>query len=227
MLDRWGDNDGAWRLTRLSVELLRPVSLAPLRIIVEPRRQGRLIQLLDASLRDESDTEVLVARGLRIAVGDNGIDEESLPGPHPLARPDPDECERWSRDSGRPHGHSFSDAMDVRLIEGRPFDELGPAHVWLQLMTPIIVGEEIHPLDRAIVAADYANGMSNVVPFTTHRYLNADLTLALHRYPTGEWISLDATTNARDEGHGTAHGVLSDRTHPIGHTIQSLLIDAR
>lgn len=227
MLDRWDDNDGAWRLTRLSVELLRPVPVAPLRVRVEPRRQGRRMQVLDASLHDESDTEVLVARGLRVAVTNNGIDEESLPGPHAVAPPDPDECERWSRDSGRRYGHSFSDAMDVRLVEGRPFDELGPAHVWLQLMTPILVGEEIHPLDRAIVAADYANGMSNVVPFTTHRYLNADLTLALHRYPTGNWISLDATTNARKEGHGTAHGLLSDRTHPIGHTIQSLVIDAR
>lgn len=227
MLDEWDDNNGAWRLTRLSVELLRPVPVAPLRVRVEPRRQGRRIQVLDAALRDESGTEVLVARGLRVAVADNGIDEESLPAPDPVAAPDPDGCERWSRDSGRPRGHSFSDAMDVRLIEGRPFDELGPAHVWLRLMTPILVGEEIHPLDRAIVAADYANGMSNVVPFTTHRYVNADLTLALHRYPSGEWIALDATTHARREGHGTAHGVLSDRTGPIGHSIQSLVIDAR
>jgi len=69
--------------------------------------------------------------------------------------------------------------------------------------------------------------MSNVVPFTTHRYVNADLTLALHRYPTGEWVSLDATTRARSEGHGTAHALLTDRAHPIGHTIQSLVINAR
>ncbi len=227
LLDRWGDNDGSWRLTRLSIELLRPVPLAPLRIGIKPRRQGRRIQVLDAVLCDESDTEVLVARGLRVAVADNGIDEEALPGIHPLVLPDPDGCEHWSRDSGRPSGNSFSDAMDVRLIAGRPFDELGPAHVWLRLLSPIFVGEEIHPLDRAIVAADYANGMSNVVPFATHRYVNADLTLALHRFPTGEWISLDAVTHARREGHGTAHGVLSDRTHPIGHTIQSLVIDER
>lgn len=227
MLDRWGDSDGAWRLTRLSIEMLRPVPVAPLRIRVEPRRQGRRIQVLDAALHDAAGTEVLVARGLRVAVVDNGVDEDALPGPHRVAPPDPDHCERWSRDSGRPHGHSFSDAMEVRLIAGRPFDELGPAHVWLQLLTPILVGEDIHPLDRAIVAADYANGMSNVVPFTTHRYVNADLTLALHRYPTGEWISLDATTHARSDGHGTAHGMLSDRTQQVGHTIQSLVIDSR
>ncbi|MDX2378213.1 MAG: thioesterase family protein [Acidimicrobiia bacterium] len=174
-----------------------------------------------------NDTEVLVARGLRIAITDNGIDEESLLVSPTISRPDPDDCERWSRESGRPQGQSFSDAMDVRLITGRPFDELGPAHVWLRLTTPILVGEEIHPLDRAIVAGDYANGMSNVVPFTTHRYVNSDLTVALHRYPAGEWISLDASTHARRDGHGTAHGFLSDRTQPVGHTIQSLVIDSR
>ena len=70
MLDEWDDNNGAWRLTRLSVELLRPVPVAPLRVRVEPRRQGRRIQVLDAALRDESGTEVIVARGLRVAVAD-------------------------------------------------------------------------------------------------------------------------------------------------------------
>lgn len=227
MLDRWQNDDAEWRLTRLSVELLRPVPVAPLHISIEPRRIGRRIQVLDAVLNDENDTEVLVARGLRIGVADDGIDEESLPTPTAAPLPDPDDCERWSHDSGRPRGQSFSDAMDVRLVTGRPIDELGPAHVWLRLMTPILVGESIHPLDRAIVAGDYANGMSNVVPFTTHRYLNADLTLALHRYPTGEWISLDATTHARRDGHGTAHGILRDRNQPVGFTIQSLVIDSR
>lgn len=227
MLDRWQNSDGNWRLTRLTTELLRPVPLAPLRVEVEPRRSGRRIQVLDAAVIDDTDTEVLVARGLRVGLNDNGIDEDSLPTASLAERPAPDECEQWGRDSGRPHGHSFSDAMDVRLISGRPFDELGPAHVWLRLLVPILDGESIHPLDRAIVAADYANGMSNVVPFTTHRYVNADLTLALHRYPTGEWLSLDATTHARRQGHGTAHGELADRSAQVGHTIQSLVIDAR
>lgn len=62
--------------------------------------------------------------------------------------------------------------MEVRLITGRPFDEFGPAHVWLRFMVPLFSGEEIHPLDRAFVCGDYANGMSNVVSFKTHLYLD-------------------------------------------------------
>ncbi len=69
--------------------------------------------------------------------------------------------------------------------------------------------------------------MSNVVPFKTHRYLDAELTSAVHRYPEGDWVSLDATTHARRDGHGTASGILSDRVGPIGQTIQSLVIDQR
>ncbi len=227
LLDSWENDNKAWRLTRLSVELLRPVPLALLQVAIVPRRTGRRIQVLDAVVTDGHGTEVLVARGLRVGVVDNGIDEAQVPHPVPVDVPEPDQCEQWSRDSGRAFGESFSDAMDVRLIVGRPFDDLGPAHVWLRLDVPILAGEDTHPLDRLIVAGDYANGMSNVVSFSTHRYINADLTVAVHRYPDGEWISLDATTHARRLGHGTALGVLSDRSGQIGVTVQSLVIDAR
>jgi hypothetical protein len=203
------------------------VPVEPLLVSISPRRVGRRIQVLDAVLTDRGGTEVLIGRGLRVGVLDNGIDEAALPEPARAPIPAPEACEPWSRDSGRPQGESFSDAVEIRLIAGRPFDELGPAHVWLRLNVPILVGEDIHPLDRMIVAADYANGMSNVVPFATHRYINADLTVALHRYADGEWMSLDATTHARRAGHGTATGILADRIGPVGLAIQSLVIDAR
>jgi hypothetical protein len=226
LLDRWQNDDDRWCLTRLTVELLRPVPLAPLHVSISPRRSGKRIEVLDAVVTDQHDIEVLADRGLRVANVDNGIDETSLPHPAPVDVPPPERCERWSRDSGRATGESFSDAMDVRLIHGRPFDELRPAHVWLRLGVPIFAGEDIHPLDRLVVAGDYANGMSNVVSFASHRYINADLTAAIHRYPDGDWISLDATTHARRAGHGTAIGVLSDRNGCVATGIQSLVIDA-
>lgn len=227
VLDRWQNDDRQWQLSRLTGELLRPVPMTPLGVSVEARRLGRRIQVLDAALTDENGTEVFVARGLRVGVVDNGIDVDALGLDVVRSVPDPADCEYWTRETGRSDGESISDAMEVRLVEGRPFDEFGPAHVWLRLLVPLLCGEEIHPLDRAIVCADHANGMSNVVSFKTHLYLNADLTVALHRYPTGEWISLDAITRPSRNGNGTAHGTLSDAEGAFGLTVQSLVIDAR
>ena len=56
MIDRWENSDDQWRLTRLTVELLRPVPMAPLRVAIEPRRLGRRIQVLDAVLLDQTET---------------------------------------------------------------------------------------------------------------------------------------------------------------------------
>ena len=68
----------AFHLARLTVELVRPVPLVPLTVEIRETRPGRRIQLLDLVLRDEQDTELVYARGMRIARGDNGLDELSL-----------------------------------------------------------------------------------------------------------------------------------------------------
>ena len=68
----------AFHLARLTVELVRPVPLVPLTVEIRETRPGRRIQLLDLVLRDEQDTELVYARGMRIARGDNGLDESLL-----------------------------------------------------------------------------------------------------------------------------------------------------
>ena len=79
----------AFHLARLTVELVRPVPLVPLTVDIRETRPGRRIQLLDLVLRDEQDTELVYARGMRIARGDNGLDESLLdmPGPVAVGRP--------------------------------------------------------------------------------------------------------------------------------------------
>ena len=75
----------AFHLARLTVELVRPVPLVPLTVDIRETRPGRRIQLLDLVLRDDQDTELVYARGMRIARGDNGLDESLLDMPGPVA----------------------------------------------------------------------------------------------------------------------------------------------
>jgi acyl-CoA thioesterase len=80
---------------------------------------------------------------------------------------------------------------------------------------------------RVVAAADFGNGVSRVLDFTRHLFINPDLTVYLHRRPRGEWIALDAETFAGGNGVGLAQSRLFDRDGYVGTSLQALLLDAR
>jgi hypothetical protein len=82
-------------------------------------------------------------------------------------------------------------------------------------------------LARALVAADFGNGVSRVLDFESHLFVNTDLTVHLHREPAGEWVLLDARTRVEEAGTGLAWSALSDERGPIGIAAQSLFVAAR
>jgi len=218
--------DASWFLARLSVELVRPVPMAPLEVAITVRRPGRRVQLLDAVVTAPDGTEVLWARGLRLVQQDNGLDESQVPQPQREPTPPPGSYPIWTSELALPWP-AFSGAYEMRIVHGTPFSEPGPAAVWSRLLLPLIDGEPIHPLDRVITLADFPNGFGNAVPFEQYVYINPDLTVSLHRLPAGEWVLLDAHMYARSTGHGSSVGVLVDELGPIGTASQSLLITAR
>jgi len=218
--------DTPWFLARLTVELIRPVPTAPLRVEVEVRRPGRRVQLLDAVVTGPDGTEVLWARGLRLAQQGNGLDEATVALPELPSYPTPADSRPWAFDN--PMGwRTFGEAFELRLAAGTPFRELGPSAVWSRLRLPLLAGQPIHPLDRVLTLADFPNGFGNSVPFDRFAYINPDLTVSLHRLPEDDWVLLDAAMHARSLGHGTAGGPLVDERGVLGTTVQSLLISPR
>jgi hypothetical protein len=117
-------------------------------------------------------------------------------------------------------------AMEFRNVSGH-FAVPGPATAWLRLRVPVLAGEEPSPLQRVMAAADFGNGLSGILDFREYIYINPDLTVYLHRLPIGEWVCLEAVTDAGDKGVGIAQSRLWDGTGHIGRSIQSLLIDQR
>lgn len=218
--------DTTWFLGRLTVELIRPVPLAPLQVSVQVRRPGRRVQVLDAVVTDPDGTEVLWARGVRLAEQPNGLVEADVPHAPWLDLPTPDECTPSTFAELIPWP-TFGDAFEFRLAQGAPFLQLGPATVWSRLLVPLLADEPIHPLDRALTIADFPNGFANSVPFDRFIYINPDLNVSLHRLPDSDWVLLDAAMHPTAAGHGTSGGTLADERGPIGSCIQTLLIAAR
>jgi hypothetical protein len=114
--------------------------------------------------------------------------------------------------------------MEYRFVEGG-FLEIGPATVWLRMRGALVEGEQPSPLERLMVAADAGNGVSAVLDWREHLFINTELTVHVLRPPEGEWVGLDAVTHV--DGVGLAESVIWDRRGRVGRGAQSLLVRRR
>lgn len=207
---------------RVVFEILRPVPIGPVRVESRVLRPGKKVQLVEASLSGEAGelmrATAWLLRRAELELPEGAVaDEAPPPGP----------AQGWVPDffpTGQDVG--YHTAMELRGVAGS-FLELGPATFWLRMRHPLVAGEEPSPLQRALVAADVGNGISAVLDWREHVFINVDLTVHFERMPEGEWVCVDAVTRPQPSGIGTAESVLSDQRGRIGRAAQSLLIAAR
>jgi hypothetical protein len=181
------------------------------------------VQLVEACLFADT-AEVARATALRIRRGNVSLPDGARatgtpPGPTSGAASLPP----WSSlgDAVAYHSH----AVDHRFVSGQ-FGALGPATDWIRLRVPVVEGETILPVARVAAAADFGNGISAVLSRADgYSFINPDLTIHLHRHPTGEWVCLEAVTTAEQHGIGLAESRLYDEKAPLGRSLQSLLVE--
>ncbi|MEU1278766.1 thioesterase family protein [Streptomyces sp. NPDC005805] len=209
------------RLARVTYEILRPVPIAPLEITTTVLRAGRGTEVVEAVLAPAGAAPVMHARALRVRTA-------AEPGPAvargPLVRA-PSECAETPF-FGVPWDVGYHTAMEARFAEGS-WQDRGPATCWLRMRLPLVAGEAPRALDRVLVAADSGNGLSNVLDFGRHVFINPDLTVHLHRHPVGEWVCVDARTSVDAAGIGLADAMLHDEKGPTGRSAQSLFVAPR
>ena len=208
------------QIARVTIDLMRPVPVAPLTFETEVLREGRKIQLCAVRLR-AADVVVVTATVLKIKtqaltlppdVADVAV---TLPGPDQAREELPDF-------SSSP----FVKGISLRAARGR-FGVPGPGAIWYRVDRPIVDGSPVSQAMRAIVAADFCNGTSAVLDFRQWTFLNADLTVNFARQPVGEWILLDAESWIGPDGAGLAMARLADAHGYFGRAIQSLVIEKR
>jgi hypothetical protein len=212
-------------VVRVTVELLRPVPIAPLRLATRLARPGKKVQLVEASLVvAESGVEVARATGLRMRRAEVPLPEGTMPTGAPPGPADGIESRPpWADRVAYEAFHTG--AIEMRFVRGS-FAEPGPATAWLRLRVPLVAGESTSALSRVAAAADFGNGISWVLTREDgYRFINPDLTIYLHRHPVGEWVALESTTFPDPRGVGLAESRLYDEHGPIGRSAQSLLIE--
>jgi hypothetical protein len=214
--------DGPALVARLTVELLSPVPIGPLEVATATLRAGRAVRRLEATLTAGGR---VLARASGLATRIQAVDLPPLK-PEPADSPPPPE-------SGSPfafpvfHGRAvgYQAAVDARIVRGG-FGE-NPTAVWIRSRVPLVLGEAPSPLQRVMIAADSGNGIAVVLDPARYTFVNADLTVYLHRVLVGEWVCLEAVTIPEPTGIGLTRSRLWDLDGPFGSALQSLVVEAR
>jgi Acyl-CoA thioesterase C-terminal domain/Acyl-CoA thioesterase N-terminal domain len=207
------------QLVRLTVEFLRPVPLRPLTVSAAVIRPGKKVQVVDATVSVDG-AEVVRGRALMIRV--EGVDVPDQ-DPQPPSPPLPADLARTEIGTSRT---AFANAVDLRFVKGG-FEELGPVTMWSRLLLPVVAGEEPSAIQRVAAAADFGNGVSHILDFDSHVFVNPDLTVALSRVPVGDWIGFDVVSRLSGDGFGQAESLVFDADGPVGRAVQSILVERR
>jgi len=206
---------------RLTVDLMRPVPLTPLRVVSRVVRPGKKVQIVEAALLD-GDVEMARASALRLRTLDDELDV-TLGSPDVEPLPAPSEARsRFPRLETGVLG--YWNAVEMSPVRGELFLP-GPAAVWFRLMVPVVAGEESTPLQRVAAVADFGNGVGSGIDRTRLSFINADVNVTLHRLPVGEWIGLDGQVFAEPTGIAVAETVLHDEQGRIGRGIQTVILE--
>ncbi|MEO6987109.1 MAG: thioesterase family protein [Aquihabitans sp.] len=210
---------------RLTLDLERPVPLAPLTVHAEIVRPGRKVQVAEVIVSDDDGRRLVRATVLAIRRRDVELPDDLIrpvdrqPAPRTEGRSGID----WVfDDAGLTAFHK--DGTEHCLVAGA-FGELGPATDWIRLTVPVLPGVEPSPFQRVAAASDFLNGVSGIIDPLQATYINPDLTVTIHRLPVGEWVAIDAVTRFEDQGIGTAEADLYDEQGRLGHAVQTLLLD--
>ncbi|VIO73216.1 hypothetical protein CI1B_48210 [Bradyrhizobium ivorense] len=208
------------RIARITIDLMRPVPVAPLTIESEVQRDGRKIQLCGVKLLADG---VVVVSASVLKIKQQAAELPSEVVTRPLDLPGPDQC---MVEPGNAASSPFVNCISMRAARGR-FGETGPGAIWFRVDRPLIAGAAVSQAMRAVVASDFSNGTSPALDFKQWTFINADLTVSLAREPVGDWILLDGESWIGPDGAGLAMSRLADQRGYFGRAIQSLVIEPR
>jgi hypothetical protein len=214
-------DDPAFQVARLTVELMAPVPIATVTVGTSVLRAGRKVRRIDATL---AVGDRVIARATALAIRTESLDLGAVaPDPHELPPPP---------EAGEPHRLAvatgqvgYLTAVETRRVRGG--FGVNPTAVWFRPRVELVAGEPLSPLQRVMIVADSGNGVAVVLDPRRYTFVNADLTVYVHRLPEGEWMCLEAVTAPEPTGIGLTTTRLFDRRGPIGWSLQGLVVQPR
>ncbi|MPZ98284.1 MAG: thioesterase family protein [Dehalococcoidia bacterium] len=203
---RYGDAD--FQFSRLTCDMFRVAPFAPLAIEVEAAREGNRIRVVDGVINSDGTP---VARGSVVMLKRADEPEGNVWSPPDWDAPPPEEVAPPVFE-GRPA--DWLPQWETRNISGG-LGTLAPKRAWLRETLDLIEGVETSKFVSLAQQADFANPFANSGDAGLN-YVNADLTLYLHRMPVDEWTGFEVASHQASEGVAVAECTLYDRRGAVG-----------
>lgn len=208
------------RLTRLTVNLFRPVPFAGFHIKACIVRQGRTVSLSEAQLMDDQNKVLVTVAGMHLAPGQEtdmpsfrqhfGSVAEASSGSFPISE----------TLHGKPAFNGSG--VEVRYPAGQNHKP-GPTTAWLKTV-PLLHTETPSPFQRLCPLADCGNAFGRNAEAHEVSFMNTDLTILLHRDPQGEWLGTQSVGYWEPNGIGMADALLFDEQGAVGRALQTLVL---
>ncbi|MGE0058638.1 MAG: acyl-CoA thioesterase domain-containing protein [Dehalococcoidia bacterium] len=204
--------DEAMLFTRLTVDMFRLPSLELIEVTTSVIREGNRIRVSDAVAVSEG-SEIGRARAVQLRKAE--APENPVWKPAPWDAPKPE-------DAGRPRD-SLSGMWDTWNL---PRGELGQRRVWLRERHQLVEGEELTPFVRVAGCSDFASPLANAGEHGLD-YVNADITLYLHRLPVGEYIGFEVVSHESADGIAVGDTTVYDVEGAIGRSVVCAVVNRR
>lgn len=200
-------------IARFTLDILRPVPMAPTQAEWRSLRAGRRTQVLEGALIVDG-VKVVQASALFVRHADEGAPATVFGLPVPLPEDAPNELMM-----------SLKTGLESRVVQRGAAGSVQPeGRVWVRQSLPVAQGTGIHPVVTAVLAADFGGGISSGIDRAAWTSPNIDIAVHFVRPPRDEWILVEAQTLMLGNSSALVEAKMSDRFGLFGHSHQTLFI---
>lgn len=200
-------------VSRITIDLFRPVPIKPLELRTNLVREGKRIKLVDAFILSDG---VAVARASGLMLRKNpGMSGETTLSASRSIPPWESVPVKHFIDEPLEGVERFHAVMQVRRID--PPRQGEPMAAWIKLPVTLLPDTPLTPLERVSGVADFSSAMGMLSRGVRASFINADISIALHREPEGEWICLESAGRGDHDGISSSSVHLHDSRGLFGH----------
>lgn len=204
MEQRYGEPD--FMPARFTIDMYRLPDLSAATLSVTPIREGHRIKVIDAEYHVDG---LSMARATCVFLRKSENPEGNVWTPPNWDAPKPADIPA-PEDQRSAMGGMWA----TRQISGG-FGTLGEKKLWMSEVRDLMDGVAFTPFTRVAIAADFASPFANSGDQGLG-WINADITLYLHRLPVSEWIGFEVRNHGQTKGVAIGECWLYDEQGPIG-----------
>ncbi|WP_169914665.1 acyl-CoA thioesterase domain-containing protein [Rhodococcoides yunnanense] len=227
--------DQMWRPARVTVDMFRPVRMAPVTTETKIVRDGRRIKVVDSSLVQD-DRVVARASAVFARLSEDPPGEIWAPALADDARPplgsasngtalNGGESNGGASNGGESNSEGWYWSSERQWTNSMiDHQNSGRKRVWVQ-QASLVEGEASSPFVRLVTAAEVTSMLTNWGSKGIG-FVNADLTVQLARLPQGQFIGLEAQNHASADGVAMGTTMIYDEVGIFGSASVCAVVNA-